>query len=105
LHQSQVSAILAAAVGAGPPPPPPHFVPDRTLAEGAPGGAVYLHPGAGKVKNRWPAERFGTTARELVRRGLDVQWIEGPQGGASAPRTSPWNRSTRLWCSTRRCRS
>ncbi len=71
LHQSGVSGILAAAVGAGPPPPPPHFVPDPTLAAGAPGGTVYLHPGAGKVKNRWPAERFGTTARELVRRGLE----------------------------------
>ena len=31
------------------------------------------------MKNRWPAERFGATARELTRRGLEVQWIEGPQ--------------------------
>jgi ADP-heptose:LPS heptosyltransferase len=79
LHQSEVNAILAAAVGAGPPPPPPHYVPDPALAAEAPGGVVYLHPGAGKVKNRWPAERFGAIARELVQRGLDVQWIEGPQ--------------------------
>ena len=79
LHQSEVSGILAAAAGAGPPPPPPHYIPDSKLAATAPAGAVYLHPGAGKVKNRWPAERFGAAARELTGRGLDVQWIEGPQ--------------------------
>jgi ADP-heptose:LPS heptosyltransferase len=79
LHQSEVSGILAAAVGAGPPPPPPHYVPDSALQAGVPGGVVYLHPGAGKVKNRWPAERFGAIARELLARGLEVLWIEGPQ--------------------------
>jgi ADP-heptose:LPS heptosyltransferase len=49
------------------------------LQAGVPGGVVYLHPGAGKVKNRWPAERFGAIARELLARGLEVLWIEGPQ--------------------------
>jgi len=81
LHQSEVSGILASAVGAGPPPPPPYYVADRAIMADTPRGAVYLHPGAGKVKNRWPAERFGATARELLQRGLDVQWIEGPQDG------------------------
>jgi ADP-heptose:LPS heptosyltransferase len=79
LHQSEVSGILAAAVGAGPPPPPPHYVPDSALQAGVPAGVVYLHPGAGKVKNRWPAERFGAIARDLLGRGLEVLWIEGPQ--------------------------
>jgi ADP-heptose:LPS heptosyltransferase len=79
LHQSEVSGILAAAVGAGPPPPPPHYVPDSALQAGVPGGVVYLHPGAGKVKNRWPAERFGAIARELLARGLEILWVEGPQ--------------------------
>ena len=79
LHQSEVSAILAEAIGAGPPPPPPHYVPNPALSAGAPAGAAYLHPGAGKVKNRWPAERFGAIARELMARGLEVLWIEGPQ--------------------------
>jgi ADP-heptose:LPS heptosyltransferase len=81
LHQSEVSLILAAEAGAGPPPPPPHYVPDAALSAGAPAGAAYLHPGAGKVKNRWPAERFGAVARELVAQGIDAQWIEGPQDG------------------------
>jgi ADP-heptose:LPS heptosyltransferase len=79
LHQSEVSGILAAAVGAGPPPPPPHYIPDSALQASAPAGVVYLHPGAGKVKNRWPAERFGAIARELLARRLEVLWIEGPQ--------------------------
>lgn len=79
LHQSEVSWTLASAVGAGPPPPPPHFIPDPALLAAAPSGVVYLHPGAGKVKNRWPAERFAVVARELLARGRDVLWIEGPQ--------------------------
>ncbi len=79
LHQSEVSSILAASVGAGPAPPPPHYVPNPALSAGAPVGAAYLHPGAGKVKNRWPAERFGAIARELLARGVEVQWVEGPQ--------------------------
>src|SRR6185295_5873252 len=81
LHQSEISSILAAAVGAGPLPPPPHYVPDPALSASVPVEAAYLHPGAGKVKNRWPAERFGAVAQELTRRGLEVQWIEGPQDG------------------------
>ena len=79
LHQSEVCWTLAAAVGAGPPPPPPYFIPDPALLAAAPAGAVYLHPGAGKVKNRWPAERFAVVARELLARGREVVWIEGPQ--------------------------
>ena len=80
LHQSEVSMMLARAAGAaGPPPPPPYYVPDPGLAAQAPGGVAYLHPGAGKVKNRWPADRFAEVARALLARGIDVHWLEGPQ--------------------------
>jgi len=80
VHQSEISLVLARAVGAtADPPPPPTYLPDPKLLDRAPRGVAYLHPGAGKVKNRWPAERFGVVARELIARGLDVLWIEGPQ--------------------------
>ena len=82
LHQSEVSLALARAAGAASPdivPPPPYYVPDPSLLERAPAGAVYLHPGAGKVKNRWPAARFAEVARALLARGCEVAWIEGPQ--------------------------
>ena len=78
-HQSEVSMLLARAVGALDRPPPPYFIPDPALVARAPGGAVYLHPGAGKLKNRWPAERFAIVARELLARGFDVRLLEGPQ--------------------------
>jgi len=79
LHQSEVSMTLARALGAGRTPPPPHYVPDPRRLAAAPAGAIYLHPGAGKIKNRWPAARFALVARELLARGADVHWIEGPQ--------------------------
>jgi ADP-heptose:LPS heptosyltransferase len=78
-HQSEVSMALARAVGALDRPPPPYFVPDPALAARAPDGAVYLHPGAGKLKNRWPAERFAIVAREFLASGRDVRLLEGPQ--------------------------
>jgi heptosyltransferase-3 len=78
-HQSEVSMALVRAIGAVDRPPPPYFVPDPALAVRAPEGAVYLHPGAGKLKNRWPADRFAVVARELLARGRDVQLLEGPQ--------------------------
>jgi ADP-heptose:LPS heptosyltransferase len=82
LHQSAISLALARAACAASPdlvPPPPYYVPDPSLLDRAPAGAVYLHPGAGKVKNRWPAGRFAEVARTLLARGLEVSWIEGPQ--------------------------
>ncbi|HEX7078786.1 MAG TPA: glycosyltransferase family 9 protein [Candidatus Eisenbacteria bacterium] len=79
-HQAEVTLALARAAGAaGPPPPPPYYLPDRDLASRAPEGVVYVHPGAGKLKNRWPAARFATVAAELLARGHDVRLIEGPQ--------------------------
>ena len=39
---------------------------------------VALHPGAGKVENRWPAERFAAIATRLSARGATVYLIEGP---------------------------
>jgi heptosyltransferase-2 len=79
LHQSEVSLALSRAVGAGAAPEPPYYIPDPTLLARAPENAVYLHPGAGKHHNRWPAERFASLARELVGRGHSVWWLEGPQ--------------------------
>jgi ADP-heptose:LPS heptosyltransferase len=79
LHQSRVSMELARALGADHFPPPPYYVPDAALVARAPAGVVYLHPGAGKPKNRWPADRFAVVARELLARGRDVQLHEGPQ--------------------------
>jgi len=79
LHQSEVSLTLARAVGAGKRPEPPFYVPDPALRDRAEPGSVYLHPGAGKLKNRWPADRFAAVARELVSRGHAVSWLEGPQ--------------------------
>ena len=79
LHQSEVSLALARAAGAGARPDPPYYVADPELLARAPESAVYIHPGAGKHKNRWPAVRFAAVARELTRRGHSVWWLEGPQ--------------------------
>jgi len=78
-HQSEVSLALARAAGAGAAPEPPYYIPDPALLAHAPESAVYLHPGAGKHHNRWPAERFAAIARELAGRGYSVWWLEGPQ--------------------------
>ena len=84
LHQSEVSMSLARAVGADAVPPPPYYVPDPALVSRAPAGVAYLHPGAGKLKNRWPIERFAEVAADWIARGLDVQVIEGPQDSGTA---------------------
>jgi ADP-heptose:LPS heptosyltransferase len=86
LHQSHVNLALASAVGAGATPPPPYYVPDPALLERAPSGAAYLHPGAGKLKNRWPAERFAVVAKALLERGLEVHLLEGPQDAGTVDR-------------------
>ena len=54
-------------------------MPDPALVARAPEGAVYLHPGAGKLKNRWGASGFAAVARELIAQGADVRLLEGPQ--------------------------
>ncbi|MBI4364522.1 MAG: glycosyltransferase family 9 protein [Candidatus Latescibacteria bacterium] len=79
IHQSEWSLLLARAAGAGVRPEPPYYIPDRALLARSPEGAVYLHPGAGKPHNRWPADRFAEVARELTERGRSVWWLEGPQ--------------------------
>ena len=78
-HQSELSMALAREVGAGDRPPPPYYAADPASIARAPAGAVYLHPGAGKLKNRWPAERFARVARELLATGREVWLLEGPQ--------------------------
>jgi heptosyltransferase-2 len=84
LHQSDVSLLLAREIGAGARPDPPYYVADPSLLERAPEGAVYIHPGAGKIKNRWPADRFAAVARDLVGRGHSVWWLAGPQDSGTA---------------------
>ncbi|HEY2923858.1 MAG TPA: glycosyltransferase family 9 protein [Candidatus Eisenbacteria bacterium] len=88
LHQSEVSLLLAHAVGAGAKPDPPYYVADPEHLARAPEGAVYIHPGAGKHKNRWAAERFAAVAHELTRRGLSVWWLEGPQDSGTVEAVS-----------------
>ncbi|HET9950947.1 MAG TPA: glycosyltransferase family 9 protein [Candidatus Eisenbacteria bacterium] len=83
-HQSEISMALSRAVGAVDRPAPPYFIPDPALVALAPEGVVYLHPGAGKLKNRWPAERFAAVARELTSRGRDVRLLEGPQDSGTS---------------------
>lgn len=84
LHQSEVSMALARAVGATVAPPPPHYVPDPALMSRAPARVAYLHPGAGKLKNRWSIDGFAEVARALVARGLPVLVLEGPQDVGTA---------------------
>lgn len=84
IHQSEVSMALARAAGAPAAPPPPHYVPDTALLSRVPSGVAYLHPGAGKLKNRWAVERFAEVAIALMQRGLDVQVLEGPQDAGTA---------------------
>lgn len=84
VHQSEVSMALVRAIGAGPPPPPPYYVPDPALLPRVPEGVAYLHPGAGKIKNRWGAAGFAVVARELLERGLEVHLLEGPQDAGTA---------------------
>lgn len=78
-HQSEVSLALARAVGATRTPPPPYYLLDASLLPGIPEGIAYLHPGAGKLKNRWDARGFAAVAGELLARGLAVSLLEGPQ--------------------------
>jgi ADP-heptose:LPS heptosyltransferase len=40
---------------------------------------IVIHPGAGKVPNRWPAERFGKTATALQAAGHRVCAASGPK--------------------------
>jgi ADP-heptose:LPS heptosyltransferase len=80
IHQSELSLALAGAAGAaGAVPPPPYYVPSPELCSRAPEGVAYLHPGAGKIKNRWSAEGFAAVAREFLDRGLPVCLVDGPQ--------------------------
>lgn len=83
LHQSEISMALARAAGAERKPAPPYYVADAASMARAPAGAVYLHPGAGKLKNRWPADRFAAVARDLLARGREVWLLEGPQDGGT----------------------
>jgi len=83
LHQSEVSLLLAREAGAGARPDPPYYVPDPQLCARAPERFIYIHPGAGKLKNRWAAEGFAAVARELLKQGRSVAWIEGPQDGGT----------------------
>jgi ADP-heptose:LPS heptosyltransferase len=83
-HQSEISLALARAAGVEGTPPPPYYIADPTLRSRAPKGIAYLHAGAGKLKNRWPAERFAAVAREIVARGVEVALLEGPQDQGTA---------------------
>lgn len=89
-HQSEVCLALASAAleTTLEAPPPPYYVPDPALVARAPAAVVYLHPGAGKPKNRWPADRFGAVASDLLARGRDVLLVEGPQDAGTTAAVS-----------------
>ena len=46
-----------------------------------------LHPGAGKLENRWPADRFAAVARFLRAQGVGVYLIEGPADAVATAET------------------
>ncbi len=52
------------------PPPPPGSATRRRV--------VFLHPGAGSPRKRWPLERFMRTAERLEASGFMPQWLLGP---------------------------
>lgn len=58
------------------------FMSKHGLAGSAPGNrsrsVVAIHPGAGKAKNRWPADRFAAVANELNKRGIPIIVMGGP---------------------------
>jgi ADP-heptose:LPS heptosyltransferase len=43
-----------------------------------PANTVFIHPGAGAIWKRWPADRFAAVADVLVGRGHNVAIVEGP---------------------------
>jgi ADP-heptose:LPS heptosyltransferase len=92
VHQSAANWELVAELGA----PPDDGVPeiffsrgeeergasalDGALgARGEGGLRIVMHPGAGKLPNRWPAERFGKAARALQAAGHRVCAACGPK--------------------------
>ena len=100
-HQSGVNLDLVAAFGA----PDDEWAPeifltpselrageealDQTLGvAGAGGPRVVIHPGAGKLPNRWPAERFGQVARALREQGCRVAIGTGPSEVDLFPRVN-----------------
>ncbi len=110
-HQSAVQLDLVGAFGAPASDAAPEIFPDaeesargRAALDEAlgPGGGtprVLLHPGAGKLPNRWDARRFGIVAAALRAEGVRVAACCGPRelalldeldrgAGARVPRLS-----------------
>jgi ADP-heptose:LPS heptosyltransferase len=60
------------------------FVRAREIRDAVPGdGPLWLiHPGAGKVQNLWPAERFAEIALRALRDGRRVLTLQGPADAA-----------------------
>jgi ADP-heptose:LPS heptosyltransferase len=91
VHQSEANWELVAQLGALPDEGAPEIffsheeaehgasALDELLGERAAGGLrIMMHPGAGKLPNRWPAERFGKAARALQTTGHRVCATAGP---------------------------
>lgn len=90
-HQTAVNLDLLRELGVAPCGPEPEIFPtsaerargtavlgDALGAEG-PGLRVVLHPGAGKIPNRWDAARFGAVAAALRSDGHRVAAAVGPR--------------------------
>jgi ADP-heptose:LPS heptosyltransferase len=88
-HQSQQNLDLVAPLGVpGHDWRPEIFLAPEEIAEGRGaleatrkerGTLVLMHPGAGKLPNRWPARRFGEAASRLRSRGYEVLACAGPR--------------------------
>jgi len=52
----------------------------ETVGEGP---CIGIHPGAGKERNRWPAERFARVIQELEAGGQNVWLVQGPADAAA----------------------
>lgn len=59
----------------------------RFLSSLDPGPTFAVHPGAGKVQNRWPATRFAQVIEQAQRWGMSPYLIEGPADGPSTAAT------------------
>jgi heptosyltransferase-2 len=64
---------------------------DRILADlGLERGFWALHPGAGKLQNIWPADRFGAIAARAVQAGRQVLVLHGPADGPAVEKLTPF---------------
>ena len=77
LHQSEVCLALARAGRSRRSAVSLSLRPRSRALVARPSGVAYLHPGAGKLKNRWPVERFAEVAAALAGAGSTCRCSRG----------------------------